>query len=97
MSKPALALKIPPGYEKQYISTAPSRSGDGYIKQRVLEQWLKDNAQKVGSDWDFAVRDLASPEVLILMKRQICEGVIVLCVKIGRQLSDVSGNVTQLE
>lgn len=63
MSEPTHALEIPPGYEKQYISTAPSGSGDGYIKQRVLEQWLKKNTQKVGSSWNFAVRDVDCPEV----------------------------------
>ena len=59
MSRPSIKLEVSPSYQKQYISTAPTGSGDGYIKQKVLEQWLKENEAKVGTKWDYAVRPAA--------------------------------------
>ena len=56
MSAPSVKLEVLPGYRKQLISTAPGGSGDGYIKEKVLIQWLKENEAKVGTRWDYAVR-----------------------------------------
>jgi len=79
MSAPSVKLEVSPGYQKQYINPAPTGSGDGYIKEKVLKQWLKDNEAKVGTEWDYAILD----------------GVIVLSVKTGGQLSD--GDIADLQ
>jgi len=55
MSRPDIKLEVAPGYERQNIRTGPPQSGLGYIKEKVLKQWLSENDAKVGTKWDYAV------------------------------------------
>ena len=94
MSSQGISPTVLPGYKTQLISTKPTGSGSGYIKQKVLVKWLEQHESQVGPRWDYAV---CLPLVVFNSTNgvvQIGDDVIVLAIRSGGELSTVKCSVS---